>query len=136
MIIIATASELLSFISQEVKIQVGPCGASNPSDVRRETLTLKPRWSAGAYDNRLSFAASSEAVGWWACAVSFQFVTADNHSIYVFTSGDESGKEIFSSRCPSSDVSVLASSVMRYSAIEHRDTRPFREAYLVRYRLH
>ena len=112
-ICIASASELLASISQR-ELKIGPChDASKPGDVTKETLTLSPRWLAGARDIGLEFAASSVAS--WACAVSFQDNTADDHSIHVFTSGDQNGKKIFSSTnsssypvyALSSDASVL-----------------------------
>ena len=104
-ICIAAASDLLASISQR-GLKIGPCGASMHGDATRETLTLKPKWLAGARDIRLSFAASSEAS--WACAVSFQLDTADDHSIYVFTSGNERGKRIFNSNPPSYPVYALS----------------------------
>ena len=105
-ICMAAASELLASISQR-ELKIGPCGASKHDDTTRETLTLKPRWLSGARDIRLSFAASSEAS--WACVVSFQSDTTDDHSIYVFTSGDERGKKIFTSNSPSYPVYALSS---------------------------
>ncbi len=111
-ICIAAASELLASITQR-ELKIGPCDeASKHSDVTKETLTLTPRWLAGARDIRLAFAASSVAS--WACAVSFQDDTADDHTIYVLTSGDQRGKKIFNSTSSpypvyaiSSDASVL-----------------------------
>ena len=106
-ICIAAASKLLASVSQG-ELKIGPCGASKHGDVTRETLTLTPRWLAGARDIRLSFAADSAAA--WACALSYQFVdTADDHTIYVFTSGDQRGKRIFNSDSPSYPIYALSS---------------------------
>ena len=105
-ICIAAASELLASISQR-ELKIGPCdGALKHSDATKETLTLTPNWLAGARDIGLAFAASSVAS--WACAVSFQDDTADDHSIHVFTSGDQRGKNIFSSNSSSYPVYALS----------------------------
>ena len=104
---IAAAPELLASISQR-ELKIGPCDdASKHDDVTKETLTLAPRWLAGAHDISLAFAASSVAS--WACAVSFQDNTANDHIIYVFTSGDQRGKKIFSSNSSSYPVYALSS---------------------------
>lgn len=127
-ICIAAASELLASISQR-ELKIGPCDeASKHGDVTKETLTLTPRWLAGARDIGLAFAASSVAS--WACAVSFQDNTADDHSIYLFTSGDQRGKKIFTSNSSSypvyalsSDASVLTitcdGALLRLSTVTH-----------------
>jgi WD40 repeat protein len=103
---VAAASELLASVSQR-ELKIGPFGASKHKEVAMEVLTLTPTWLAGARDTRLSFAVSSAAA--WACAISFQFGTADDHSIYVFTSGDQRGKKIFSSKSSSHPVYALSS---------------------------
>ena len=106
-ICIAAASGLLASISQR-ELKIGPCDdASKHGDVAKETLTLTPRWLAGARGIGLAFAASSVAS--WACAVSFQDDTADDHIIHVFTSGDQRGKKIFSSNSSSYPVYALSS---------------------------
>jgi WD40 repeat protein len=106
-ICIAAASELLASISQR-ELKISPCeDASKHGDVTKETLTLTPRWLAGAHDIGLAFAASSVAS--WACAVSYQDSTADDHTIHVFTSGDQRGKKIFSSNSSSYPVYALSS---------------------------
>ena len=106
-ICIAAASGLLASISQQ-ELKIGPCdNASKHGDVTKETLTLAPRWLAGACDIGLAFAASSVAS--WACAISFQDNTADDHIIYLFTSGDQRGKKIFSSDSSSYPVYALSS---------------------------
>ena len=106
-ICIAAASELLASVSQQ-ELKIGPCDdASKHGDATKETLTLTPRWLAGARGIGLSFAASSVAS--WACAVSFQDNTADDHIVHVFTSGDHRGKKIFSSDTSSYPVYALSS---------------------------
>ena len=106
-ICIAATSELLASISQR-ELKIGPCDdASKHGDVTKETLTLTPRWLAGARNIGLAFAASSVAS--WACAVSLQDNTTSDHSIHVLTSGDQKGKRIFSSNSSSHPVYALSS---------------------------
>lgn len=104
-ICIAAASELLASASQR-ELKIGPCSGSKHGDVTRETLTLTPKWLAEARDIRLSVAASSIVA--WTCVVSLRLLTANDHSIYVFTSGDKKGKKIFSSNSPSYPVYALS----------------------------
>ncbi len=107
-ICVAAASELLASISQrELKIGSYDDASKHGDDVTKETLTLTPRWLTGARDIRLAFAASSEAS--WACAISFQVDNADDHDIYVLTSGDQRGNNIFSSISSSYPVFALSS---------------------------
>ena len=102
---VAVASGMFASVSQR-ELKIGPCCDSRRGDVTKETLTLVPRWLPDARDIRLSFAASSAAA--WACVVSLQFAAAGDHSVYVFTSGDQRGKKIFSPDSPSYPVFALS----------------------------
>lgn len=104
-IAVAVASGLFASISQR-ELKIGPCCDSKSGDITKETLTLVPRWLTEAREIRLSFAASSAAL--WACIVSFQFAATGDHSVYMFTSGDQRGKKIFSPDSPSYPVFALS----------------------------
>jgi len=102
---VAVSSGLIASVSQR-ELKIGPCCDSKRSDVTKDPLTLVPRWLLEAREIRLSFAASSAAA--WACIVSLQSAPTGDHSVYVFTSGDQRGKKIFSPDSPSYPVFALS----------------------------